>query len=488
MRRATGRGPFATLLLAAVLLVPGYAAHGQHTAALKRRSENVFASLPFDASAARNLALSPDAMRSAFVRAKDGGFCAVVDGAEGPAYEGVGRAGVVFSPDGKHAAYAARRQGKWRVVLDGKEGEPSDAVNDETLTFGAEGGRLAYVADRGGKASVVVDGQVGPPFDRVIDGTLAFSPDGTHVAYAAADAGREFVVHDGAPGPRYASVGPPRFSTDGAHFAYAAASDDWSAVVYDGGEAAPRYGGGAVQRLSVTLSPDGRRLALVARGADGRERVVVDGNEGKPYEQVFEDSLAFSGDGARLAYVARRGGRSVVIADGTEVGAHDGVATGSVRFSPAGRRIAYVAERVGAGGVVRRCVAVDGAEGRDYDWVNSAPVFSPDGRHVACVAERRRASGEGFESLLVVDGAEAGAYPWVRGDPVFALDGRRVAYLAAAPDERFADAGAVARIAGNPAAGERLVFHRPPETRRLPNQAASVPIKLLIVEEELVVD
>jgi hypothetical protein len=150
--------------------------------------------------------------------------------------------------------------------------------------------------------------------------------------------------------------------------------------------------------------------------------------------------------------------------------------------------VAYVAERVGPGGVVRRCVAVDGAEGRDYDWVGSAPVFSLDGRHVAFVAERRRASGEGFESLLVVDGAEASAYPWVRGDPVFALDGRRVAYLAAAPDARFADEGLVPQQTGNGAAGARLVFHRPPDMRRLPSHVATTPVKLLVVEEDLLVE
>jgi len=115
-------------------------------------------------------------------------------------------------------------------------------------------------------------------------------------------------------------------------------------------------------------------------------------------------------------------------------------------------------------------------------------VFSVDGRHVAFVAERRRASGEGFESLLVVDGAEAGAFPWVRGDPVFALDGRRVAYLAAAPDPRFAEAGLVPQQAGVGAAGQRLVFHRSPDMRRLPDHVATTPVKLLVVEEDLIVE
>jgi hypothetical protein len=86
-----------------------------------------------------------------------------------------------------------------------------------------------------------------------------------------------------------------------------------------------------------------------------------------------------------------------------------------------------------------------------------------------------------------VDGAEAGAYPWVRGDPVFALEGRRVASLAAAPDPRFAEAGLVPQQTGG-AAGARLVFHRAPDMRRLPTHVATTPIKLLVVEEDLVVE
>ena len=127
MRRATGRGLIALLLLAADLFMFSTTVQAQHKAEMKRRSESIFASLPFDASAARAVALSPDATRGAFVRAKDGGFCAVIDGAKGPVY---GRAGVLFSTDGKHAAYAAQRQSKGRVVLDGKEGEPFDVEED----------------------------------------------------------------------------------------------------------------------------------------------------------------------------------------------------------------------------------------------------------------------------------------------------------------------------------------------------------------------
>jgi hypothetical protein len=92
--------------------------------------------------------------------------------------------------------------------------------------------------------------------------------------------------------------------------------------------------------------------------------------------------------------------------------------------------------------------------------------------------------------VIVVDGAEsASRYPWIRGDPVIRADGRRVAYLAVAPDERFADAGMVPRTPADASAGMRLVFH-PAQFRGGPLSPGQrpAPVKLLVVEEDVLVD
>jgi hypothetical protein len=493
IRRSTVVGVF----LAILCLVQSPVA-AQHKTTLKRRGETVFSSLPFDPAATGGLALSPGATRSAYVRPKEAGVCAVIDGAEGPVYAGIGRSGVIFSDDSGHWAYAAQKDQRWFVVSDAGEGDPFDAVRDDTITFGPDG-TLAFAAQRAGKWRVVAGGREGEAHDRIVEGSIVFNPAGGDPAYAADDGAGEFVVHGKARGLTYSRVGRPRFSRDGARLAYAASTRDESFVVVDGEAAAPRHGAVAVHPLSVMFSPDGRRIAYVAGGPDGRERVVLDGAEGKAYDRVFDDSLAFAADSSRLAYVAKVGKRTAVVLDGVEVGRHDGVAPGTVRLSPDGRRVAYVAERAGKDGSVRRCPAVDGAEGNPYDWIGEAPCFSPDGRHVAFIAQRRRAEGDGtdrvgFESVLVVDGAEsAGAFPWIRGDVMFTADGRRVAYLAAAADPRFADAALVPRLPGDPTAGARMVFHGPPtDSRRVlqpGGQAAmAAPIKLLIVEEDVEVE
>ena len=270
---------------------------------------------------------------------------------------------------------------------------------------------------------------------------------------------------------------------------------------------------------------------------------MVDGTEGKAYAHVFDDSIAFSPDGTRVGYVAKRAGAgrggaaapaAVVVVDEKEGRPHQAVVPGSLRFSPDGRRFAYLAERSGAEGVVRRVAVVDGKEGRPYEWVRDAPIFSADGRHFAYVAQRRRqvadaaaaqaaevdrlppgqwersrlpprraaaapnaaaaggASPEppgggvaSYECFAVVDGVEAPPYPWVRGDLRFSLDGSRLAYVAAAPDDRFLDAGEIPADPGNPAAGSRLVFETPKGDHSYSPGRVKLPVKLLMVEEQV---
>jgi roadblock/LC7 domain-containing protein len=399
------------------------------------------------------------------------------------------------------------RDGTWYVVLNGAESEPFETVTPGSITFSPDGNRLAYVARRDGRTFVVADATPGAGYDAIADGSLTFSPDGSRLAYAARRGDAEVVVVEGNEGKAYETVGRPHFSRDGRRLAHAAHAGARSFLVADGNEVLAFEGGDAVHDLGIAFSPDGSRVACVV-GPEGRMRAVVDGAEGKAYAQVFEGSVAFSPDGRRVAYMATRTGKgpaAVTVVDGKDGKPHDGVVPGTVRFSPDGRRVAYVAEKLDVDGAVRRCAVVDGVEGKPYDWVRHAPVFSPDGRHVAYVAERRmrvtRAAdvapavpaGEvvGFESVVVVDGTEAGPYPWVRGDLLFTPDSGRVAYVAAAADDRFADAGEIPADPTNPSAGGRLVFDKAPRAvvptafRYNQPDPTKRPVKILVVEEQI---
>ena len=50
-----------------------------------------------------------------------GRWYAVVDGKDGPDYDGIGADGVAFSPDSRRFAYTPAHGADWPVVLDGVE-------------------------------------------------------------------------------------------------------------------------------------------------------------------------------------------------------------------------------------------------------------------------------------------------------------------------------------------------------------------------------
>lgn len=467
---------------------------------------------PYDELGPNLLTFGPDSRRTAFAGRRGGQWYAVVDGEEGEPFDAVAGESILFSPDGRRVAYLAGLDGKALVVADGTRGPAYDAVAEGSLAFSADGRRLAYVARSGGKEFVVLDGAEGNRYDAV--GRPRFSRDGQRLAFAARRGGESFVVVDGAEGRAF-----------------------------------PGGAGGGVHPLSLVFSPDGQRLAFVVGPAGAMRAVVdgTEGKAyAQVFDDsiAFSPDGRRVGYVARRAGAANAP-NAIVVLDEKEGRAHQAVVPGSVRFSGDGRRWAYLAERAGRDGVVRRVAVVDGVEGPAYDWVAGAPVFSPDGRHFAYVAQRRRVAhgsgsaaafaqqagavggearlppgqqgrgllpprrpaaapaadsgaaapaaytgppgldGASYESFAVVDGAEAAPYPWVRGDLRFTPDGTRLAYLAAAPDERFLEAGEIPADPANPAAGGRLVFEKPRgDAARIPGKVMR-PIKLLLVEERV---
>jgi len=77
--------------------------------------------------------------------AKGNKLCVVLDGREGPKYDGIVKGSLHFSPSGEHLAYAATKGDEWFVVLDGKEGPKYDGIIPNGPTFQADG-TLEYLA------------------------------------------------------------------------------------------------------------------------------------------------------------------------------------------------------------------------------------------------------------------------------------------------------------------------------------------------------
>jgi dipeptidyl aminopeptidase/acylaminoacyl peptidase len=234
------------------------------------------------------------------------------------------------------------------------------------LELAPQGGRAAWVAAHpGGRQEVVTGaGQVWqtPPVENSLIQSLTLSDDGRRLAWAFVAAGTDPVFHlesggswelpvgasGESPTVRPTTSGPPSistricFSTDGWHAVFAASGRS-SALMSEGG-AISRHS--IILLDSLTLSPDGRRLAYVAM-----EPVASAGN---PSAQLHHASLWL--DGKLLL---------------TEENAW-------ARQSAAGNRITMA-------GI-------------------SALHFSPDGSRLACLRSIPQSSGKGHIRQAWLDG------------------------------------------------------------------------------------
>jgi len=354
----------------------------------------------------------------------------------GLADPGINWESLVASSDGEHVAYISQRWPKWLVMVDGVEGEKYDQIGEGSLTFSPDGQHFAHSARRGDKWLVVADGIEGKEYAGIWD--IIFSPDSRHLAYTAGPSpilvflGLEFgykscVIVDR---EEFNWASNPVFSVDGKRLAHAARRNDKEFIVVDGKE-----GKEYDEIHDIIFSPKGRQVAYAAECA-GKSRVVLGGREGIKYDDIHD--LIFSADGEHLAYAAGyyegkystrtqriykvvtdpQGGVFARIAQFLNIGKrYDAIAKGSLTFSSDGKRLAY-AVRLGN----RWRIVVDRQEGKEYDDIGSL-IFSPDGQHLAYGAR----SGEKW--LVVVDGQEGKEYGRI-GIPIFSPDGKRLAYTA----------------------------------------------------------
>ena len=143
---------------------------------------------------------------------------------------------------------------------------------------------------------------------------------------------------------------------------------------------------------SFTVSSDIRRVAYVI-STDGKQCVVVNGEQGKQYDSILKGTPIFSPDSKRLAYGARVDAEQFVVVDGEEGKRYDLILDSSLVFSPDSKRLAYIAANQ-----KNVMVVVDGVETKAYGGVfyGTRPVFdSPTRLHTLL------RSGSDLEATLV---------------------------------------------------------------------------------------
>lgn len=215
---------------------------------------------------------------------------------------------------------------------------------------------------------------------------------------------------------------------------------DWTKL-----ELEPRLGGGSLVTKeeslghlfpgadvdSLTVDVGFKHVAyVVKRGA--KELAVVDGVEGKAYDNVAEkNEMYFSPDGMRIGYIAKRGEKRLAVVDGKEGKEYDRIYDlFNPVFSGDSKRVAYIAttidkmkEKLGMWSL-KDFVVVDGVEGRPYELVESI-VFSPDGRKLIYFPQPR------WNRLtrVVVNEVEGKEHDYAEF-ATFSPDSSRLAYVA----------------------------------------------------------
>lgn len=316
---------------------------------------------------------------------------------------------IVFSSDGKKVAYRVKKDEKYFVAVNEKISKPYDMILEGSLVFSPNNQRLAYVAqERGGIFVVLGDKEDKFNAKSYDEYYIAFSPDSKKVAYVANDIekglGRQFVVLNGEKSRIYGMypVIDNRsliFSPDSEQFAY---------IVQEAGTFRENLIVLNDQEIKnydwvhgLIFNPATKQLVYVAwEKGKKKEFIVVDGQQGKIYEEVLFPT--FSSDGKQFAYAAQEGWSEIWFEGDPEK-----------YYTPI------------------KFTVLNNQEGKKYNWVGK-PVFSPDGSQLAYAA------GEGYsiratevwEKFIVLNGQERKKYYIDLGDPVFSPNGKRLAYRA----------------------------------------------------------
>jgi len=270
-------------------------------------------------------ALSQDGERIALCAEANKEKFAVVDGNEGPRFDSLWAPR--FGINGKHVGYGARTKDRqFYIFVDGAQIGPLSGFSDDVLVFSPDGERYAIPVFTGKRWALLVDGVSGSEWNSIVQDSIAFSPDGVHVGYGARSA-------------------------------------EHTAVIIDQEE---------IARLPANANPClalGPKDRIAYNCADQKgEFVMREGAKIGSYEHVVGNSLRFSSDGSRFAFVAHKADGWYVIVDDIEYGPHHSICRPGVAFSPDSKDFAYMSVDL-QDGYERRALVLNGFSSRYLGWI-----------------------------------------------------------------------------------------------------------------------
>ncbi|MBU0620868.1 MAG: hypothetical protein KJ795_03375 [Gammaproteobacteria bacterium] len=176
---------------------------------------------------------------------------------------------------------------------------------------------------------------------------------------------------------------------------------------------------------ALTLSPNGKRLAYIARDVKKGFSLFVDGSK-KHYDRDESEvtELQFTPDSKSFVYVESNVSAndpfSYVVVDGKRLNPFPRIS--NIKLSPNSNRIAY---KVTTNRSSKQFAMIDNQEGKHFDSIDFQHfTFSPDSRKLAYFA------GNNKKAFVVVDKKEGKPYPGFAGDLIFSPDSQHLLYVA----------------------------------------------------------
>jgi DNA-binding beta-propeller fold protein YncE len=405
---------------------------------------------------------SPEGSRVAVVMNRGSRHVVVVDGQEGPRFDGIlsdaidhtngsemvgrgalGRTGkneVLFSRDGKHFAYAAVDGADTVVIHDGKEVFRTKTslyavggMSKRGLNFSPTGKRLYFLTSANSEGNpgidrLVIDGKAGEPFNYDLHNfRIMFNGDDSHYAYVVMA-----VTANGKQTPSLIVNGKvqsgfgesPQFVGDGKNWvAIARGEGGKDSLLADGKvKFSP---GGAIHKVLTAKQGDTVAVIYQSGPAQQDRKLWLDGKTIETANQVFDVWLSENGKHwAALCGSSSPGDPKWMVIDGRKGANYQqiDVTSGSwtPRFAADGKRFVYIAFNAG-----KRFVVVNEEESDGFTQI-PVPSLSADGQKLAIA----------HLDSVVIDGKRINAigadkFQRVRTDSLeISPDGRHVAYVA----------------------------------------------------------
>ncbi len=338
-------------------------------------------------------------------------------------------ASLVISPDGNRGAFL-RRYSKLVVQLIDKGTKNVDEVFGNRLWFTRDTNELRYLARNGEQWFSVADlNEIQFPGRICRDTILATCPQGRRWAFIVKDGDDELAIVDGAVEGRYKQVTDPIFSADSKRLGYRVVTRDdppQEAAVIDG-KMEKKWTWVAAE--SLRFSPDGMKFAYIA--SDGRNHFIIANNKvlGSKFAKLKADMLRFSPDGKDVYCVAvdDKGSESIAVNGLKRTADFAGVY--SIFFSNDGKHAAWIVDNK-----CRWELFKDGMSYQTQDRIfNKQALFSPDGSKIAFPA-MPKAVDVFFYSINKVDGKKY----FDISQLVFSPDGGHYAYFAKTGNDQWA--------------------------------------------------